>query len=192
MLSQKKLRQLLSDDMYGDSQAFVDLNVDESLSLTEALDQVCGKAEALVRDGNLILILSDRYLEKGKLPVHALLATGAVHHHLVEKGLRCDVNIIVETGVARDPHHFACLIGYGATAVYPYLVYQSLHDTATEIVCFRGNMHGGPEPFDGGEASKENTAPVSRQFSKPGPQQQQQQGPTVPSPPKIAHLSGAL
>ena len=61
-------------------------------------------------------------IEKDKIPVHALLATGAVHHHLVKTGLRCDANIIVETGVARDSHHFACLIGYGATLVYPYLV----------------------------------------------------------------------
>jgi glutamate synthase (NADPH/NADH) large chain len=135
ILSQRKLRQLLSDDMYGDSHALVDLNVDESLSLPQALDQVCAQAEAAVKDGKLIVMLSDRYLEKGKLPVHALLATGAVHHHLVKRGSRCDVNILVETGVARDPHHFACLIGYGATAVYPYLVYQSLHDIAQ-----RGNI----------------------------------------------------
>jgi glutamate synthase (NADPH/NADH) large chain len=135
VLSQRKLRQLLSDDMYGDSHVLVDLNVDESLSLPEALDQVCGEVEAAVRDGTLIVMLSDRYLEKGKQPVHALLATGAVHHYLVKRGLRCDVNIVVETGVARDPHHFACLIGYGATAVYPYLVYQSLHDIAQ-----RGNI----------------------------------------------------
>ena len=67
--------------------------------------------------------------------MHALLATGAVHHHLVQTGLRCDCNIIVETGVARDAHQIACLIGYGATMVYPYLVYQSLHDIAT-----RGNI----------------------------------------------------
>ena len=135
VLSQNKLRQLLSDDMYGDSQAFVDLNVDESLSLEEALGKICTEVEKLVRAGKFIVLLSDRYLEKGKLPVHALLATGAVHHHLVQLGLRCDANIIVETGVARDSHHFACLIGYGATAVYPYLVYQSLHDIAQ-----RGNI----------------------------------------------------
>jgi glutamate synthase (NADPH/NADH) large chain len=135
VLSQKKLRQLLGPDMYGDDYAFVDLNVDETLSLTEALDRICEQAETAVRNGKLIIMLSDRYLEQGKLPVHALLATGAVHHHLVAKGLRCDANIIVETGVARDPHHFACLIGYGATAVYPYLVYQSLHDIAK-----RGNL----------------------------------------------------
>jgi glutamate synthase (NADPH/NADH) large chain len=130
VLSQRKLRQLLSDDMYADSHAFVDLNVEESVPLPEALDQICEQAERAVRDGKLIVLLSDRYLARDKLPVHALLATGAVHHHLVRLGLRCDANIVVETGVARDSHHIACLIGYGATAVYPYLVYQSLHDIA--------------------------------------------------------------
>ena len=63
-----------------------------------------------------------------KIPMHALLATGAIHHHLVKIGLRCKCNILVETGTARDPHHFACLIGYGATAVYPYMAYQTLFD----------------------------------------------------------------
>ena len=135
VLSQKKLRQLLGPDMYGNDYQFVDLNVDDTMSLPDALDQICEQAEAAVRNGKLIIMLSDRYLEPGKLPVHALLATGAVHHHLVAQGLRCDANIIVETGVARDPHHFACLIGYGATAVYPYLVYQSLHDIGK-----RGNI----------------------------------------------------
>ena len=135
VLSQAKLRQLLGPDMFGDSHTFVDLNVDDSLSLPDALDLICAQAEKGVRDGKLIVMLSDRYLEEGKLPVHALLATGAVHHHLVNTGLRCDCNIIVETGVARDAHQVACLIGYGATMVYPYLVYQSLHDIAQ-----RGNI----------------------------------------------------
>jgi glutamate synthase (NADPH/NADH) large chain len=135
VLSQMKLRQLLGPDMYGDSHEFIDLNFEESLSLPEALDEICRQAEVAVRAGKLIIMLSDRYLEQGKLPVHALLATGAVHHHLVRLGLRCDANIVVETGTARDPHHFACLIGYGATAVYPYLVYQSLHDIGK-----RGNI----------------------------------------------------
>ncbi len=135
VLSQAKLRQLLGPDMFEDSHVFIDLNVDERLSIPEALDAICEQAEQGVREGNLIVMLSDRYLEKGKLPVHALLATGAVHHHLVKTGLRCDANIIVETGVMRDAHHAACLIGYGATMVYPYLVYQSLHDIAQ-----RGNI----------------------------------------------------
>ncbi len=89
---------------------------------------VCDQAEAAVRAGKLVLLLSDRYLKQDKIPIHALLATGAVHHRLVKKGLRCKCNIIVETGTARDPHHFACLIGYGATAVYPYMAYQTLFD----------------------------------------------------------------
>ena len=72
--------------MFEDSHAFIDLNVDENLSLPDALDQICAQAEQGVRDGKLIVMLSDRYLEKGKLPVHALLATGAVHHHLVRPG----------------------------------------------------------------------------------------------------------
>ena len=135
VLSQRKLRQLLGPDLYGDTHEFIELNVDENQSLPEALDAICKHAEDAIRSGKLIIILSDRYLERGKLPVHALLATGAVHHHLVALGLRCDANIIVETGVARDPHHIACLIGYGATAVYPYLVYQSLHDIGK-----RGNI----------------------------------------------------
>ena len=135
VLSQRKLRQLLGPDMYGDRHAFIDLNAPQTESLPEALDRICEEAEAAVNDGKLILMLSDRYLKKGYLPVHALLATGAVHHHLVQKGIRCAANIIVETGVARDAHHVACLIGYGATLVYPYLVYQSLHDLAV-----RGNV----------------------------------------------------
>lgn len=136
VLSQAKLRQLLGPTMFADNHVFIDLNVDENVSLSAALEQICEQAEQAVNNGKFLLMLSDRYLVKGKLPVHALLATGAVHHHLVKTGQRCDANIIVETGVARDPHHYACLIGYGATMVYPYLVYQSLHDIGR-----RGNIH---------------------------------------------------
>jgi len=135
ILSQRKLRQLLGTEMFGDDHAFIDLNAPDTEPLQDSLDRICAEAEQAVHDGKLILMLSDRYLKPALLPVHALLATGAVHHHLVAKGLRCDVNILVETGVARDAHHFACLIGYGATAVYPYLAYQSLHDLAQ-----RGNV----------------------------------------------------
>ena len=130
ILSQRKLRQLLGHSMFADSHAFINLNLSKDLSLSEALDRICAQAEQAVADDKLTLMLSDRYLKEELLPVHALLATGAVHHHLVSRGLRCAVNIIVETGVARDPHHFACLIGYGATAVYPYLAYQCMQDLA--------------------------------------------------------------
>src|SRR6266404_5670115 len=128
VLSHRKLRQIVALADSGVPNEFIDLQYDEHLDLKTALSRVCDKAEAAVRNGKIVLLLSDRYLVKGKVPVHALLATGAVHHRLVRTGLRCKCNILVETGTARDAHHFACLIGYGATAVYPYLAYQTLFD----------------------------------------------------------------
>ncbi|MEO7206357.1 MAG: glutamate synthase large subunit [Steroidobacteraceae bacterium] len=128
ILSQRKLRQIVALAESGVPNEFIDLQYDEHLDLKTALLRVCDHAETAVRMGKLVLLLSDRYLVKGKLPIHALLATGAVHHRLVATGLRCKCNILVETGTARDAHHFACLIGYGATAVYPYLAYQTLFD----------------------------------------------------------------
>ncbi|HWJ35851.1 MAG TPA: glutamate synthase large subunit [Steroidobacteraceae bacterium] len=128
ILSQRKLRQIMGLEDSGVPHEFLDLQYDEQLDLKTAILAVCDRAEAAVRAGKLVLLLSDRYLVKGKIPIQALLATGAVHHRLVKTGLRCKCNILVETGTARDSHHFACLIGYGATAVYPYLAYQTLFD----------------------------------------------------------------
>ena len=128
ILSQRKLRQIVSLADSGVPNAFLSLQYDETLDLKTAILQVCDQAEAAVRAGKLVLLLSDRYLVKGQIPMHALLATGAVHRRLVVTGLRCKCNILVETGTARDSHHFACLLGYGATAVYPYLAYQTLFD----------------------------------------------------------------
>ncbi|MEL7025391.1 MAG: glutamate synthase large subunit [Pseudomonadota bacterium] len=130
VLSQRKWRQLVSPELFGDRHVQIDLNYDADTPLDEAISDICAKAEQAVAAGTLLVCLSDRYLDSNKLPVHALMATGAVHHHLVSKGLRCECNILVETGYARDPHHIACLIGYGATAVYPYLAYQVLADLA--------------------------------------------------------------
>jgi glutamate synthase (NADPH/NADH) large chain len=128
VLSQRKLRQIMGLEDAGVPHEFIDLQADLGLDLKSAILAVCDQAEAAVRAGKLVLLLSDRYPVKGKVPIHALLATGAVHHRLVNTGLRCKCNILVETGTARDSHHFACLLGYGATAVYPYLAYQTLFD----------------------------------------------------------------
>jgi glutamate synthase (NADPH/NADH) large chain len=128
ILSQRKLRQIMGLEDAGVPHEFIDLQYDERVDLKTAILTVCDQAEAAVRAGKLVLLLSDRYLVKGMIPIQALLATGAVHHRLVKTGLRCKCNILVETGTARDAHHFACLIGYGATAVYPYLAYQTLFD----------------------------------------------------------------
>ncbi len=128
ILSQRKLRQILASDDVVEANEFLDLQYQPEEGLKAAILRICDQAEAAAREGKLVLLLSDRYLQQGKLPAHALLATGAVHHRLVETGLRCKCSILVETGTARDPHHFACLIGYGATAVYPYMAYQTLYE----------------------------------------------------------------
>ncbi len=128
VLSQRKQRQLLTLPAFRDSHRYLDLNFSAAEGLRAALLRLCDEAESAARAGVKLLILTDRRPRRDHLLVHALLATGAVHQHLVRLGLRCASNLIVETGTARDPHHFACLIGYGATAVYPYLAYQTLHD----------------------------------------------------------------
>jgi len=128
ILSQRKLRQILASEEVVEANEFLDLQYDPAEGLRAAILRLCAQAEAAVREGKLVLLLSDRYLQQGRLPIHALLATGAVHHRLVDTGLRCKCNLLVETGTARDSHHFACLIGYGATAVYPYMAYQTLYE----------------------------------------------------------------
>jgi glutamate synthase (NADPH/NADH) large chain len=105
----------------------LDLNYDPAaLNLQSALARLAADAVAAVKAGKVVVVLSDRNIDKSKLPIHALFATGAVHHGLIDAGLRCDCNLVVETGSARDPHQIASLIGYGATAVYPYLAYQCI------------------------------------------------------------------
>ncbi len=128
VLSTAKFQRLLALEDPAYRHARIDLNYPAGGDLRGAIEAICDQAVAAVRDGAVILVLSDRDLDRARLPVHALLATGAVHHRLIAEGLRCDANIVVETGTARDPHHFATLIGYGATAVYPYLAYDCLCD----------------------------------------------------------------
>ena len=128
VLAPSKYHQILNLAEHGLDHALVDLNFPASESLESAVNRVREEAIAAVRDGACIVVLTDRELREGHLPLHALMATGAVHHGLVEAGLRCRANVVVVTATARDPHHFACLIGYGATAVYPYLAYECLHD----------------------------------------------------------------
>ncbi|TPE54127.1 glutamate synthase large subunit [Maribrevibacterium harenarium] len=100
----------------------------EEVTLEQAIRNLQLSAEEVVRNGAVIVVLTDRAIEKGLLPIPAPMAVGAVHHHLVESGLRCDSNIIADTGFARDPHQFAVLLGFGATAVYPYLSYRLIND----------------------------------------------------------------
>ncbi|WP_035715630.1 glutamate synthase large subunit [Azorhizobium doebereinerae] len=94
--------------------------------LEGALERLCERADAAVHGGYNIIILSDRMVGPDRIPIPALLATAAVHHHLIRKGLRTSVGLVVETGEAREIHHFACLAGYGAEAINPYLAFETL------------------------------------------------------------------
>ncbi|KES10128.1 Glutamate synthase domain 2 [Snodgrassella alvi SCGC AB-598-O02] len=98
----------------------------KEISLKEALIQLCDEAVEAVRNGAVLLVISDREISRDAIPIPAVLSVGAVQQRLVETNLRCDANIIVETASTRNPHHFAVLIGLGATAIYPYLAYESL------------------------------------------------------------------
>ena len=128
VISPAKWRSLMNLDRPGFERQLIDLNYEEGVGLEAAVRNIADQAEEAVRSGKTQLVLSDRHIAPGKLPVHASLAVGAVHHRLTELGLRCDSNILVETATARDPHHFAVLIGFGASAVYPYLAYEVLAD----------------------------------------------------------------
>jgi glutamate synthase (NADPH/NADH) large chain len=128
VLSRGKFSALLETHTNDYPHQVLDLGYDPSGSLHGAIKQLCKDAEDAVRAGKVLLVLSDRAMQANRPQVHALLATGAVHHHLVRTGLRCDANLIIDTATARDPHQFATLIGYGATAVHPWLAYEVLHD----------------------------------------------------------------
>jgi glutamate synthase (NADPH/NADH) large chain len=128
VLSPAKFLRIANTERPGFEVARISMSYRPEQGLEQAIRQVCEQAEQAVRKGKVLLVLTDKNLQQGELPVNAMMATGAVHHHLSALGLRCDSNIIVETGWARDPHHFAVLLGFGATAVYPYLVYQVLND----------------------------------------------------------------
>ncbi|KIF80329.1 glutamate synthase-related protein [Noviherbaspirillum autotrophicum] len=97
------------------------------------LASLCAKAVDAVKSGHNILIISDRKVDADQVAIPALLATSAIHLHLVSKGLRTSTGLVVETGSARETHHFALLAGYGAEAIHPYLAMDTLADMAKNI-----------------------------------------------------------
>ena len=112
--------------------------------MAAALDRLCTRADQAVSGGYNIIILSDRLVGPDRIPIPALLATAAVHHHLIRTGLRTSVGLVVETGEAREVHHFALLAGYGAEAINPHLAFETIRDMAKTF----------PEDVKGPEAVK--------------------------------------
>jgi len=100
--------------------------------IAPALERICNEASWAVEAGHNILILSDRAVSPERVPIPALLATSAVHHHLIREGQRTNTGIVVETGEAREVHHFCVLAGYGAEAINPYLAFATIDQIRTE------------------------------------------------------------
>ncbi len=100
----------------------------EKGSLQKGVERLCRYAVDAVEDGFEVLILTDRAIDSDHAPIPSLLATAAVHHHLIRKGYRGQVGIIVEAGDIWEVHHFACLIAFGATAINPYLALSTIRD----------------------------------------------------------------
>ncbi|MDT8894444.1 glutamate synthase large subunit [Halomonas sp. I1] len=129
VLSPRKFTALVTHEDPAFASRTLSLGYDpETTGLKGALQALCAEAEQAARGDTVLLVLSDADLAKGQLPIHAALAVGAVHHHLGRLALRPRVNLIVETGYARDAHQMAVLFGVGATAVYPWLAYQVMAD----------------------------------------------------------------
>ncbi len=115
-------------------------------ALKAALEELTAAAERAVLADRSVIVLSDKNLGESWIPIPALLATAAVHHHLVRSGIRTSAGLVIETGEAREVMHFALLLGYGATAVNPYLAFESVadmveraHETGLDIVQAMGN-----------------------------------------------------
>jgi glutamate synthase (NADPH/NADH) large chain len=116
------------------------LKKDDAYGMKKAIDILRQNALKAVKDGYNILILSDRNQSKDRMAIPALLATSATHQHLVREGLRTNTGLVVDTGSAREVHHFALLGGYGAEAICPWLAYESMNAMTTDHALAQKNF----------------------------------------------------
>ena len=135
ILSNEQLAALKHMDHRGWKTKMIDITWPRSegkAGMAKALDRICAEAELAIDDGYSLVILSDREIGPDRVPLSALLATGAVHHHLVRRTKRTRIGIVVETGEAREVHHHCLLVGYGADAINPYLAFEALWHSRRE------------------------------------------------------------
>ncbi|MEZ4716373.1 MAG: glutamate synthase central domain-containing protein [Caldilineaceae bacterium] len=138
--------------------------VDEGVEgLKRGLEELYTKASKAIDDGYNILILSDRGISANDAPIPALLATSGLHHYLIREEKRTQAALIVETGEAREVHHFSLLVGYGATAINPYLAYESLSD-----MIHQGTLAGIEYPYARDKYIKAAVKGVVKTLSKMG------------------------
>jgi glutamate synthase (NADPH) large chain len=141
VLSNEDLAKLLYIDEDGEYPDFRPFAIDGLYPVAEggdgmrrAIDELCAKVSEAIADGAKIIVLSDRYSNVELAPIPSLLLTAAVHHHLIREKTRTKVGLVVEAGDAREVHHMALLIGYGAAAINPYLAFETLDDLIRERV----------------------------------------------------------
>jgi glutamate synthase (NADPH/NADH) large chain len=127
ILSNEELAALKYMDYRGWTTRTIDITYDKrQAGLAATIDRICAEATKAIAEGHSLLILSDRLMDENRVAVSALLAGGAVHHHLVQTHDRTRIGLILETGEAREVHHFCLLTGYGVDAINPYLAFESL------------------------------------------------------------------
>jgi len=132
ILTNEELAALKHINQRGWKARTIDITYDKSegvSGLGKRLDKICAQASEAIREGYSLVVLSDRNISAQRVPVSTLLATGAVHHHLVANQERTRIGIVVETGEAREVHHHCLLIGYGADAINPYLAFEALYQS---------------------------------------------------------------
>jgi len=135
VLTNEELTALKHMDHRGWKTQSIDITYDKSegeAGLSTALDRICAEASAAIQDGYSLVILSDRNISTDRVPVSALLATGAVHHHLVRNHDRTRIGLVLESGEAREVQHFCLLTGFGIDAINPYLAFESLWKSQRE------------------------------------------------------------
>jgi glutamate synthase (NADPH) large chain len=135
ILTNEELAGIKSMNQHGWRTLTVDITFpksDASGGLKRAIDRICAEAERAIDQGYSMLVLSDRAIGPDRVPVSALLACGAVHHHLVSHAKRTRIGILLETGEAREVHHHCLLVGYGADGINPYLAFEALAQSRDE------------------------------------------------------------
>ena len=134
ILSNKELADIRDLETHGMRSKTIDItfNTDSASGYLDALDRTCAEAEQAIADGFSFVVLSDRAMSSQRMTTSALITCGAVHHHLVAARKRSQIGIVIETGEAREVHHFCLLTGYGADAVNPYLAFESLWQASKE------------------------------------------------------------
>ena len=134
VLVESDLINLLELDQAHYKHVVLDINYPATGDLKEALETLCERVKTEAANGAVLLVLSDKNISPDMLPIPMAMAVGAVQRTLVDNANRCDTNIIVETASVRDSHQFAVLLGMGATAVYPYLAYETIGQLVNESV----------------------------------------------------------